>query len=209
MLIKSFIALSNVALGFRPENVLVMRATVPAPLPVATQFFKDVLPQIVTLPGVLAAGAVMAPPGHFFTPGGQESSGRYFTDYMPEKPDFASPTLAEAAMNVVSPGAFAALGIPLKSGRDFNDDDTRDRPAVAVVNEALVRRSFPGESPLGRTIFCPFDSLKGMTIIGVVGSVRQYGPASEPLPECYMPYTQHAFNGTTLSIVARTLGNPS
>ncbi len=208
MLIKSFIALNNVALGFQPENVLVMRATVPAPLPVATQFFKDVLPQIAALPGMLAAGAVMAPPGHFFTPGGQESSGHYFIDFMPEKPDFASPSLPATAMNVVSPGAFAALGIPLKSGRDFNDGDTRDRPFVAVVNEVLVRRSFPGQNPLGRTIFCPFDSRKGMTIIGVVGSVRQYGPSSEPLAECYMPYTQHDFNGTTLSIVARTFSDP-
>jgi predicted permease len=210
LLIKSFIALDNVALGFRPENVLVMRASVPAPIPVARQFFKDVLPQIAALPGVLAAGATMAPPGHVFTPGGQESKGIYFIDHMPEKPDF-SPSAGKiiAAINMVAPGTFAALGIPLKSGRDFNDGDTLDRPFVAVINETLARKSFSGENPIGRTIFCPFDNTRGAAIIGVAGDVRQYGPASEPAAECYMPYLQHAYNGATLSVVVRTMGNPT
>jgi predicted permease len=111
-------------------------------------------------------------------------------------------------LSIVAPGTFTTLGIPLKSGRDFSDNDTSDRPFVAVVNEALVRKSFPNESPLGRTIFCPFDSLEGMKIIGVVGDVRQGGPESEPMPECYMPYLQHAFNGASLSLVVRTAGDP-
>jgi predicted permease len=111
-------------------------------------------------------------------------------------------------LSVVAPGTFTTLGIPLKSGRDFSDNDTSDRPFVAVVNEALVRKSFPNESPLGRTIFCPFDSLEGMKIIGVVGDVRQGGPESEPMPECYMPYLQHAFNGASLSLVVRTASDP-
>ncbi len=97
----------------------------------------------------------------------------------------------------------------MKSGRDFNDSDTADKPLVAVVNEALVRKSFPNQNPLGRTIFCPFDTLTGMTIIGVVGDVRQLGPERESMPECYMNYGQHSFNGLTLSIVARTAGDPS
>jgi predicted permease len=186
-----------------------MRATVPGPILVARQFFKDVLPQVAALPRVRVAGATMAPPGHIFTPGGQESSGTYFLDHMPENPDFSASARPGAAINVVAPGIFAALGIPLMSGRDFNDGDTEDRPFVSVVNEALVRKSFAGENPIGRTIFCPFDSLRAMTIVGVVGNVRQYGPASEQMPECYMPYTQHAYNGATLSIVVRTDGEPT
>ena len=191
-------------LGFRPENVLVMRATVPAPLGVASQvpsqFFKDVLSQIATLPGVLAAGATMAPPGYV------DSTGFYFVDHMPAQPD---PTAPAVILSMVAPGTFAALGIPLKSGRDFSDSDTSERPFVAVVNEALVRKSFADQNPLGRTIFCPFDSLKGMTIIGVVGDVRQCGPARESMPECYITYRQHAFNGSTLSFVVRTVGDPN
>ena len=202
LLIKSFVALQNVPLGFRPENVLVMRATVPAPPSVGIartrQFFKDVLSQIGTLPGVLAAGVTMAPPGYV------DSTGSYFIDHMPAQPDPAAPPVI---LSIVAPGTFAALGIPLKSGRDFSDSDALDRPFVAVVNEALVRKSFPNQNPLGRTIFCTFDSDQGMTIIGVVGDVRQRGPEREPMPECYMTYGQHAFNG--LSLVARTTGDPN
>ena len=205
LLIKSFVALHNVALGFRPENVLVMRATVPAPPSVgiarARQFFRDVLSQIAALPGVLAAGATMAPPGYV------DSTGAYHIDQLPAQPDW---TRAPAViLSIVAPGTFAALGIPLKSGRDFSDSDTLDRPFVAVVNEALVRKSFPNQNLLGRTNFCPFDSFQGMTIIGVVGDVRQRGPEREPTPECYMTYQQHGYNGATLSVVARTVGNPT
>jgi len=92
-----------VTLGFRPENVLVMRATVPAPLGVASQvpsqFFKDVLSQIATLPGVLAAGATMAPPGYV------DSTGFYFVDHMPAQPD---PTAPAVILSMVAPGTFAA-----------------------------------------------------------------------------------------------------
>ena len=205
LLIKSFVALHNVALGFRPENVLVMRASVPAPPSVgiarARQFFKDMLSRVGGLPGVLAAGATMAPPGSI------ESSGTYFIDQMPAQSEARGgpPTI----LSIVAPGTFAALGIPLRTGRDFDDGDALDRPFVAVVNEAVARKAFPNQNPLGRTVFCPFDSFKGMTIIGVVGDVRQRGPEREPMAECYMPYSQHSFNGATLSLVVRTAGDPS
>ncbi len=142
----------------------------------------------------------MAPPGHV------DSTGVYYIDHMPAQPDPAAPSVV---LSIVAPGTSPALGIPLKSGRDFSSGDTLDQPFVAVVNEALVRRSFPNQNPLGRTIFCPFDSPQGMTIIGVAGDIRQRGPESEPLPECYMTYQQHAFNGPDLSVVARTVGDPN
>jgi predicted permease len=147
---------------------------------------------------VLAAGATLAPPGEV------SAFGSHFVGHIPGRLDYQAPN---TILSIVAPGTFAALGIPLKSGRDFSDRDTFDNPPVAVVNEALARKSFPGQSPIGRTIFCPFDAAPAMTIVGVVGDVRQSGPAHEPLPECYMAYQQHQY-GTTLSIVARTAGNP-
>jgi predicted permease len=172
-----------------------------AALPRARQYFRDVLSQAAALPGVLAAGATMAPPGYV------DSTAVYFLDSVPPQHDWnRAPSVV---LSIVAPGTFAALGIPLKAGRDFSNSDTEDRPFVAVVNEALVRQSFAGQNPLGRTIFCPFDSLKGMTIIGVVGDVRQRGPEREPMPECYMTYGQHAINGTPLSVVARTVNDPN
>jgi putative ABC transport system permease protein len=206
LLIKSFVALHNVALGFQPQNVLVMRATVPAPPSVGVartrQFFSDMLAQLAKTPGVVAAGATMAPPGYV------DSTGAYLLDQLPAKPEDWS-RAPSVVLSVAAPGTFAALGIPLKSGRDFSESDTLDSPFVAVVNEALVRKSFPNQNPLGRTIFCPFDSFQGMRIIGVVGDVRQRGPEREPMPECYMPHGQHAFNGATLSLVVRTTGDPN
>jgi predicted permease len=169
-------------------------------IPRARQFFADFLARTAALPGVLAAGATMAPPGHV------DSTGIYYIDHMPALPDQATPSVV---LSIIAPGTLAALGIPLRSGRDFSAADTLENPFVAVVNEALVRRSFAGQNPLGRTIFCPFDSLQGMTIIGVAGDVRQRGPERDPMPECYMTYQQHAFNGPDLSVVVRTAGDPN
>jgi len=185
LLIKSFIALHNVAMGFRPENVLVMRATGPGSIRDTNMFFKDLLAQIRALPGVVSAGATMALPGH------PDSSGGYFFDHLTEQRDSTAPV---AANSVITPGTFAALGIPLKSGRDFTDDDTRDKTFVAIVNEALVQKSIPGQDPIGRTIFCGFDSDTPMTIVGVAGDVREHGPTEEAVPECYMSYRQHLYN---------------
>jgi putative ABC transport system permease protein len=203
LLIKSFEALRRVKLGFKPENVLVMKTTVPASGEAAARranrFFKGLLADAATLPGVTASGATMSPPGHI------ETLVAYWIDQLPKQLDMhGTPVVA----SIVAPGTFAALGIPLKRGRDFNDADVAGAPFTAVVNEAVVRKSFPGQDPIGRTIFCPSDSLEGMKIVGVVGDVRQDGPAHAPLPECFMPYQQHRYNGTTLSVVLRTAGDP-
>ncbi|HXR74896.1 MAG TPA: ABC transporter permease [Bryobacteraceae bacterium] len=207
LLIKSFVALSNVALGFRPEHVLVMKTSLPVSGPEgeahARRFFKQVLSAISPLPGVSAAGATMGPPGDV------ESAGAYWIDHSP-KPKEAAFTPQDAAVySVVTPGTFAALGIPLKRGRDFEDRDSVNAPLTAVINEALARKAFPGRDPIGRIIFAGLDSEKPMTIVGVVGDVRQWGPAREPSPEIYMPYEQHTpAAGATLSVIVRTTSSP-
>jgi predicted permease len=200
LLIRSFVALHSVALGFRPESVLVMQATVPAPGPQgarANEFFKEVLADVSVLPGVVAAGATMALPGH------AESNAPYWIDYLPKELNVSAP---EAVVSVITPGTFAALGVPVNHGRDFIDGDTRDVPFTVVINETLAQRAFPGQDPIGRVIFCGYDSTKPMKIVGVVGDVRQYGPAVEPESEVYLPYQQHAY--MSLSLVVRTAVDP-
>jgi putative ABC transport system permease protein len=108
----------------------------------------------------------------------------------------------------VAPGTFKTLGIPIKNGRDFSDGDTYDGPYTAVINEALVKMSFPGQDPIGRMILCGLDSPKPMRIVGVVGDIRQYGPSREPMPEIYMPYEQHPRPAAAMSVVVRTAGDP-
>jgi len=205
LLIRSFIALQNVTLGFRPENVLLMGASVPAAdldgARRATRFYKDLLSEVVALPGVIAAGAERTPPGSIISWGG------YWLDRLPtaEEAAIAAP---QAVFSVVAPGTFAALGIPLKAGRDFHAGDTYDAPFTAVINESLARKSFPGQDPIGRLIFCGLDSMKGMKIVGVVGDIRQGGPAGAPRPEIFMPYEQHPFPATSMSLVVRTASEP-
>jgi predicted permease len=204
LFIKSFLALQNVALGFRPEHVLVVETSVPASdlesARRATRFYKDLLPQLRALPGVLDAGATMAPPGNV------HSNGGYWIDHLPQELSVSSP---QAVLSVVAPGTFAALGIPLKLGRDFNESDTYDAPFAAVINEALAKSAFPGQDPMGYSIYCGLDSLNPMKIVGVVGDIRQYGPAREPSPEIYMAYEQHPFPATHLSVVVRTALEPA
>jgi len=201
LLIKSFVALHNVALGFRPEHVLVMGANVPSASSVesqrrATQFFKKLLAEISALPGVSAVGATMVTPGH----GGP--AGNFWGDFMPSDASVKAPF---SGYSVITPGTFAALGIPLKSGRDFDEHDTYDAPFTAIVNEALVRRAFPGLDPLGHVIFCGLDdSTKPLRIVGIVGDVRRKSPASEPVPEIYLPYEQHPNNATALNFLIRS-----
>jgi putative ABC transport system permease protein len=201
LLVRSFLALNNVSLGFRPEHVLVMDTSVPAGHGLAGQlraarFYGGLLDDVSDLPGVLAAGATAALPGH------ASSNGWYSIDHLPQN---SGGNTANAVYSVVMPSTFAALGIPLKAGRDFNSSDTYNAPLTAVVNETLARRSFSGQDPIGRSIFCGLDTDKPMRIVGVVGDVRQYGPAQTPVPEIYMPYDQHTQSaGTSLSVVVRT-----
>jgi predicted permease len=202
VLMKSLAALHNVELGFEPSNVLVMKATGMRGIQENNAFFREMFSRTAALPGVAAVGATSIPPGDLSLAG----SGSYFLDRVPETRDRA--TEPSGLLTVIAPGTFAALGIPINSGRDFNERDTNDRPLVAIVNEALVRRSAGGQNPIGRTIFCSFDRPDGMTIIGVVGDVRQRNPAMEPLPECYMPYLQHQYNSNTLHVVIRTVSEP-
>jgi putative ABC transport system permease protein len=202
LLIRSFMALQSVPLGFQTERVLIADATVATPDPreSATLFFRDVLAATSRLPGVVAAGATMAAPGRV------DSTGAYWIDHVPKPSEMrAGPSNINS---IVAPGTFKALGIPLVRGRDFDARDVRDAPMTAIVNDALARRAFPGRDIIGHKIVCAFDTLEPMTIIGVAADVRQSGPADESRPECYMPYLQHFYNGATLSLVIRTATDP-
>ncbi|MGO4881918.1 MAG: ABC transporter permease [Bryobacteraceae bacterium] len=197
LLIRSFIALRHVALGFEPEHVLVMQSSVPASddesARRATRFYKDLLSDLATLPGVAAVGATRNPPGQAY------SEGSYSIDRLVK---FTAHT-PQAVFSVMTPGALAALGIPLKRGRDFTGGDTYSAPFAALINETLARTSFPGQDPIGRTIYYGFDSPKPMKIVGVVGDVRQYGPATAAWPEIIVPAEQHPGPSTALNIVVR------
>jgi putative ABC transport system permease protein len=204
LLVRSLVALQQAPLGFDPHHVFVMQASA---LPLnqdwsdSRAYFQGLLADVAQMPGVIAAGAMMGPPGRV-----QSDSG-YWIDRMPK--ESALSLARPAAMNVIAPGTFAALGVPVRQGRDFQDGDRAGAPRVVIINEALARAAFRDRDPIGRAIVAAFDSMEPMTIVGVVGDVRQYEPAREPQPEIYMPYQQHFYNGATLYIVARTATDPA
>jgi predicted permease len=115
---------------------------------------------------------------------------------------------AYANFSVSSPGYFQTMAIPLRSGRDFNAQDTFNAPFTAVISESLARQSFGNAHPVGKLIQCGLDSDKWMTIVGVVGDVRQDSPAELPGPTLYMPMAQHPFYANQIHIVLRTRVKP-
>ncbi len=203
LLMKSFAALTNAPMGFKPDHLLLMTTDVPAQsledARKATQFYKQLMPEIARMPGVSAVSATRAVPGSPASDGTFGFDGPMKPGYDPDR---------QAVLSIVAPHAFATFGIPLIAGREFNDGDTYDAPFVAIINEALAKKALPGQNPIGHTIVCGFDSLTPMTIVGVVGDVRQYGPASAPQPELFMAYEQHPRGSASLMLVARTQGEP-
>jgi len=206
LLIRSLIALGHVDLGFSPEHLLVVESTVPAhDLPTsraATRFYGDVLQRISGVAGVVSAAGVRGLPGTSF-----HSNGGYWLEGGPG-PDATGVRSPQAVFTVVTPDYFRTMGIPVRSGRDFSARDGYDAPRVAIINDALARQSYGNTDPIGRRIQCGLDTLDFMTIVGVVGNVRAYDPSRPPGPELYLPYQQHPSFATSLTLVARTAGDP-
>jgi predicted permease len=206
LLLRSFATLSSVQLGYRTEGVLVMYAHAPARsldqyVGVGRQF-ENIFARIEEIPGVISVAAAMGlPTGQYGSNGGYAVEGKQ--TFGPGQ------HLPQADFSLASPGYFATMGIPLTRGRDFSPRDEYVRPPVAVISEALARQSFPNEDPIGKRLQCGFDSVgKWMTIVGVVGDVRQNSPASVPAPELYMPLKQHPYTANELQMVVRASVDP-
>jgi predicted permease len=213
LLLRSFRALTDVPLGFRTDGVLVAYASAPARgsffektglddhLRVG-QRYEELFARLRELPGALdAAGAMGLPTGAYDSNGSYAVEGKHTFGG-----DFR--LLPSAGFRLAGPRYFKTMGIPVLKGREFEDGDLYDRPFVAVISESLARQSFAGEDPIGQRLMCGFDSDKWMTIVGVVGDVRQASPASTPGPELYMPLRQHPYTSSRLQVVVRTSVDP-
>jgi len=214
LLIRTLVALQHSQLGYRTEGILVVYAAAPArTLPQALdagRIFDDLFTRLRRLPGVISsAGAMGLPAGQYDSDGSFAIEGRQsFLDAegQPIK-GINLFNLPHAGFRLASPQYFATMGIPLLGGRDFNDGDLYDRPFVAIVSESLAHRDFPNEDPIGHRIQCGLDSPNWMTIVGVVGDVRQTSPAAQPGPEIYMPLRQHPFTANEEEVVIRAAGD--
>ncbi|HEY2973899.1 MAG TPA: ABC transporter permease [Pyrinomonadaceae bacterium] len=213
LMVRSFIKLRQVDVGFTEHNVLTLRVPLPEAKypepktaddprdPAGLVFYEQLLERIMTLPGVKSATAATLLPlgagqgwGKFLSVEGQAA------DAMDKVP------LVRFAL--VSPDYFRTLGIPLRQGRPFATDDRSNSQPVAIINETLARRFFPNQDPVGKTLWMgPPENLippEALTIVGrfprrlIVGVVSDVkgGSLNQPTPSLvYAPLTQHRREG--------------
>lgn len=105
---------------------------------------------------------------------------------------------------VVMPGYFHTVGIPLLRGRDFNPHDGPGAPDVAIINRTMADRFWPDQDPIGKRFSQDRDHPKWITVVGVVGDVRQWGLEQPPAPEAYFPELQ-ALNSEMIIVVRTTM----
>ena len=207
LLIRSFERLTRMELGFRSSHLLVMQTSLPADTKDEARrsnaVYGEVARQVAAIPGITSASAAMGLAG-----GPTLSNGAYFLEGGPGFDQLGMDRSPQADFLVVMPDYFKTIGVPLLAGRDFDARDRYDAAFTAIVNQALVRKTFPGVDPIGRRFRCGLDSPNYMTIVGVVADFRSSDPALPPRPAIYMPYLQHPFPATRMTFVAHTAGDP-
>ena len=204
LLLHTMMTLMDRDMGYQTRQLLVVDADAPAQTEQdahrAVQQFNEMFVQLAAVPGVdRVAGIMGLPTGNYGSNGYYKTRGG-----LPVTPGHE----ASSVFSVASPGYFQTLGIPLQRGRDFTQQDTYETPFVAVISESLAKQSFGTDDPLGKQIQCGLDSDKWMTVIGVVGDVRQDSPAERPGPALYMPMAQHPFYANQIHLVLRTNVKP-
>ena len=201
LMVKSFLRLQQMNLGFNPDNVLAASLSLSRNKYPDDQkqvaFFQAALERLRSLSGVQSAAITSGLPLTLSVSGSDfQIEGR------PE-PELGKEMIINTRS--VSPGYFRTLGIPMIKGRDFSDTDKSDAPKAAIINNDLARIYFPDQDPIGKRI--TFDEGESwMSIIGQIGDVKQLGLDSTAKPEVYFPYLQATER--SMSIVVRTTSNP-
>ncbi len=188
LLLRTIYHLLHTDSGFVAEHVLTVQTAVSGTEPedrnLATTVYGPELDQIAELPGVKAAGFIT------FLPLSNGSASATFL--IKGRPDHGPGSQPHALLNAASEDFFSALQVPLLKGRFFARTDTLGQPRVAIVNGALARRYFAGADPIGKQIAFDDSDFKTnpITIVGVVGNIRQVGLAKPPDPQLYLAFRQ-------------------
>lgn len=206
LVVRSFVKLRAIDLGFVASHVLTMNVAPRDARPSANEWFDELLRRIATLPEVEAAGAIYLPP-LAVGPIGQETW--VILDGQPVTPEAGgrNPMLN---YQVATPRYFGAMGVALKRGRLFDIHDVRRSPRVVILGESAARRLWPGENPIGQRLIIPTFTPGEMqnawrTVVGVVADVRYRGINDVRL-DVYDPALQASSPADNL--VVRTAGDP-
>jgi putative ABC transport system permease protein len=204
LLIRSFLAVESVDLGFHPEHLLIMRITMPAGVPQVRllAFHDQVLKRVAALPGVKADGAI----SDLFELGDVRNLGlRAIEGHAAEPQEKWTPLIWKS----VSGEYLQAMGASLLRGRSFSDQDGVNSPLVALIDENMALRYWPNEDPIGKRFKGQDPRGRNddwVTVIGVVGNMRRNGLEREPIPHVFEWYKQAA--SAPPDLVVRTEGDP-
>jgi putative ABC transport system permease protein len=217
---RSLMRVLSVDPGFQTEHIVTMDMALPGvekdPDQIRrVQFIHEVLSQMSRIPNVRETGG---------TNGLPLTTGLADGTYLMMGPGEKLPSMGEleqlfhnpsrtgdANYCVASSGYFRALGIPLLRGRMFDERDTRDAPQVALISESLAREKWPNHDPLGHAIeFGNMDGdLRFLTVIGVVGDIREDSLEAKPFPTIYVNYQQRPQSTHRFTVVIRTTTDPA
>ena len=200
LLVKTLAAWRGTSPGFTSENVLAVDVSLPekkfAVREERFRFVHDVPARLQTMPDVASSAFVADLPLN----GGSDSLGFRVLGRSSEKG-------SNALFNVVSADYFKTMGIPVRAGRAFALRDTATSPGVVLINESAARRFWPDENPLGQQIVVSKNV--PLTVVGVVGDVRQSSLGSTPRPEIFLHALQPGPDWPWLTLVVRTTTDPS
>jgi predicted permease len=205
LLVRSFVALRAVDPGFEPKRVLTVNVSPPPGTPESRNaLYNAVLERVRSIPGIEAAGEADS----LFELGNLSNLGlRAIDGRMPEPRDQWTP-LSWAS---VRGDYFQTMGATLLRGRYFGPDDGPHSPLVAIIDESMARRYWPGEDPIGKR-FKGQDArgLKDdwLTVVGVVHDMRRSGLEKNPIPHVFEPSTQAIDGDRTSYLIVRTAGDP-
>jgi putative ABC transport system permease protein len=206
LMIKSFLRLQQVNVGFNPDNLLTMRIQLSGERygqgqgAGAVNFYQQLIQRVESLPGVQGVGAI----SDIFL--SQTPNSSNFS--IEGRPDFKPEERIETPVDVVSPNYFRVVGTALVSGRWFDERDGSQTTPVVIINETMARRFWPNEDPLGKRIKYGGQGSNDpwKTIVGVVADARRTGFEHEVRCETFLPHAQSPSRGMTL--VARSTTRP-
>jgi putative ABC transport system permease protein len=196
--IKSFRRLLAVDPGFTPERVLSMQLSLPRqryPQPAQQAAFSaQLVRELAATPDVESVGVIANRPF---------SNSQWSYAFVIEgRPPLPAGQVTVADYNSATPDYFHTLSIPLLKGRVFTEQDSGQSPAVAVISEAMARRFWPGEDPVGQRLFIDDGGPNPRQIVGVVGDVKHYGLERGAKPTVYLPFMQNPYRYMTLMVRA-------
>ena len=200
LLLRSLSHLVRVNLGFQPAETLTMGLFLGLrPPEIRSAVIDQILDRVEAVPGVRAAGTIQ-----FLPLRGTTCGTSFWQEEQAASRDMSRAQPTECAL--VSRGYFAAMGIPVLSGRPFDRRDRMPGPRVVVVSQSFANRYFPDGRVLGRRILVQSSNQALAEIIGVVGDVRHDGLTSEPAPTVFLLHAQTP--GYITNLVVRTYGDP-